>query len=113
MLDVHSPVPITEGESLAFGVSTKHLFHFLVGLAVSSPVGLLRYLVLPLLGEPPTMAFVVVGGIGWAFAAVTLHHRPLAGVLWLGARYALRPRVVLYDRDHRVRYWRQKEGMRV
>lgn len=103
MLEVHSPVPLTEGESLIWGISTKHVMHFFVGIAASSPLSGLAAVVLPLFHGPRFASIFLSIGIGLLFAAVPYGGRPIAEAIWLGMRFSRRPKVVLYDRQYRIR----------
>lgn len=107
MLEVHSPIPLTEGESLIFGLNTKHLIHFVIGLAVSSPMLLVGMLILPHFGMPKFFAVLFGVGVGVIFAAVPFKSRPIAEYLWLSIRYGLRPKVILYDRFYRIKKHRE------
>lgn len=113
MLEVHSPIPMTEGESIALGqfsITTRQLFHFFIGFAVSSPVLAVVYVLGPLLKVPAWSAFLIGAAAGFLFAAVPVRERPLAEVLWLSIRYARRPKVVLYDRHYRVKAREEEKG---
>lgn len=113
MLEVHSPVPMTEGESLSIGqvsVTTKQLTHFFAGVLALAPVAGLVYVVAPALDMPRFLAALLAAGAGFVFAAVPYRDRSLAEVLWLTVRYARRPQVVLYDRAQRTARRRKGEG---
>lgn len=103
MLEVHSPVPLTEGESLIWGISTKHVTHFFIGLAVSSPLITLAAVMLPLFHSPRWVSVFFGIGFGLMFATVPYQNRPLAEVLWLRIRFSMRPKIVLFDRGYRIR----------
>ncbi|KPV45624.1 hypothetical protein [Alicyclobacillus ferrooxydans] len=102
MLEVHSPVPLTEGESLIWGISTKHVTHFFIGLAVSSPLIGLAAVLLPVLHSPRWVSMFFGIGIGLMFAAVPYRNRPLAEFMWLRVRFSMRPKIVLFDRGYRI-----------
>ncbi|WP_029421809.1 hypothetical protein [Alicyclobacillus macrosporangiidus] len=108
MLEVHSPIPLTEGENIVFGIRTKHVFHFLIGVGVSTPIMVLLLFVLPLVHEPKFVALFIGAGVGLLFALMPVSDRPLAEWLWLTIRYARRPKVVLYDREYRIRVHRRR-----
>lgn len=110
MLEVHSSTPLQSGETLAWGITTRHVAHFAFGLVLASPLVLAGVLVLALLGQPPWMAAVVGAGVGAAFAVVPIRGRTLAEVAGLSLRQRFRPRVVLYDRGDRVRRRRKAGG---
>jgi hypothetical protein len=107
MLEVHSPVPLTEGETLIWGISTKHVLHFFIGLAVSSPITIVGFLILPLFGAPSWVSAIIGIGIGFMFAALPYQDRPIAEELWLTVRFQARPKIVLFDRAYRVRVHRK------
>ena len=107
MLEVHSPVPLTEGETLVWGISTKHVLHFFVGLAVSSPITVIGFLIFPLFGAPSWAAAIIGIGVGFMFAALPYKDRPIAEELWLTLRFQRRPKVVLFDRQYKVRVHRK------
>jgi hypothetical protein len=107
MLEVHSPVPLQEGESIAFGIRTKHVLHFIFGLVISSPfVGILA-IVMAVARVPPYEALFLFIPIGVVFSIVRYKDRPLAEFLWLSVRFAMRPKVILYDRTHRIQLHRK------
>ncbi|MHB1681219.1 MAG: hypothetical protein ACYCYO_00125 [Bacilli bacterium] len=108
MLDVLSPVPLQEGESLVFGISTKHVGHALIGVGFALPVALPAWFLLPLFGLSSVLAVGLALVLGIAFAIIPLRQRTLAEVAWLALRYAWRPRVVLYDREYRIRTRRRE-----
>lgn len=115
MLEVHSPIPLTEGENLIWGISTKHVTHFFIGLAASSPIIALTAAVLPLLHSPRWVSMFVGIGTGLMFAAVPYRDRPLAEFLWLRIRFSFRPKILLFDRTYRIRVHRnvaQRNGVR-
>ncbi len=110
MLEVYSSIPLETGETLAWGITTRHVGHFAFGLALTSPLVAAGVFVLPLLGQPPWMAVVIGAAAGAAFAIVPIRGRTLAEVAALSLRQRFRPRVVLYERDYRVRRRREKGG---
>lgn len=112
MLDVQSPIPLTEGETLAFGVTTKHAAHFVIGLGISSPVAGLVALVSSQLGISPWSGVLCSVMLGVAFATIPWKGRTLSDIGWLSLRYLLRPKVLLYDRLERTWVHRTKEGSR-
>ena len=115
MLEVHSPIPLTEGENLMWGISTKHVTHFFIGLAVSSPIIALSAALLPLVHTPRWVSMFFGIGIGLMFAAVPYRERPLAEFLWLRMRFSFRPKSLLFDRAYRIRIHRiveQRNGRR-
>jgi len=107
MLEVYSPIPLQEGESLAFGINTKHVLHFVFGLGVSIPFVAVAALILPMLHEPRFGALFLAVGTGLLFTTMKLQGRSIADVLWLSIRYFWRPKVILYDRQFRVRTHRR------
>jgi hypothetical protein len=107
MLEVHSPIPLQEGESIAFGINTKHVIHFLFGLVVSSPFMVIGLIVLPLLHASPWAVLVFGGIVGFLFAILRYQNRPLAEFLLLTMRFSRRPKLVLYDRQYRIRVHRK------
>lgn len=109
MLEVHSPIPLTEGENLIWGISTKHVTHFFIGLAVSSPIIALSAALLPFVHTPRWVSMFFGIGIGLMFAAVPYRERPLAEFLWLRMRFSLRPKILLFDRAYRIRVHRTVE----
>lgn len=102
MLAVQSPVPLTEGESLVFGVTTKHAVHFGLGLLVSSPVAFMLAMGSRLFHLSPWSGIVVSFLLGSAFAVVPFKGRTLSEIGWLSLRYAMRPKLLLYDRADRI-----------
>jgi len=112
MLDVQSPVPMTEGETIVAGIRTSHLIHFAIGFAVSTPVTAFAIIVLPYFGLPAWLALVAAAAIGLGFVVTPVRGMPAAQVLWLSVRYQQRPKLWLYDRDHRIRHWRKRAQMR-
>ncbi|WP_040288114.1 hypothetical protein [Alicyclobacillus hesperidum] len=112
MLEVHSPIPMTEGETLVFGIRTKHIAHFSIGVCLMAPMAGVLWFLLPLLHQPRFLALMVWAGVGVVFAMVPVSNRPLAEWLWLSFRYWRRPKIVLYDREHRVRVHRKRESER-
>ena len=110
MLEVYSSTPLQSGETLVWGITTRHVGHFAFGLVLTSPLVLAGVLVLPLLGQPAWMAAIVGAGVGAAFAIVPIRGRTLAEVAGLSLRQRFRPRVVLYDRDYRIRRRRKAGG---
>lgn len=107
MLEVYSPIPLQEGESLAFGINTKHVLHFAFGLGASSPFVAVAAFVLPMLHEPRWGALFLSVGTGLIFTTMKLHGRSIADVLWLSIRFSWRPKVILYDRQFRIRTHRK------
>lgn len=99
MLEVESPIPLTEGESIGFGITTKHLLQGSVGVGLAAPFALLGWMV----GIPSYMVigFVLVAGL--AFAVLQLNERSLGENVLLHVRYHFRPKVILYDREYRLR----------
>ena len=112
MLEVFSPIPMTEGESLIAGINTKHVLHFLLGVGISTPLMGIALLVFPMLGFPKLASLVIGGAFGLFFAMVPVKNRPLAEYLWLSFRHALRPKVILYDRAWRIRQHRKDASAR-
>lgn len=112
MLEVHSPLPLTEGETLVWGIRSKHVGHFFIGLMVSSPVMGISSLILPLLHAAWWVCFVIGGGVGLLFAAVPYNNRSIAEIFWLSVRYVIRPKAVLFDREYRVRVHRRNSEER-
>lgn len=112
MLEVHSPIPMTEGETLVFGIRTKHIAHFSIGVCLTAPMAALAWFILPLLHEPRLLVLFLWGGAGVVFAVVPVTNRPLAEWLWLSFRYARRPKLILYDREFRVRVHRKRAAER-
>lgn len=109
MLEVQSPLPMREGESVALGFSTKHLLHFVIGVACSAPVAIPGYFLFPWFGMPKLASLLVAVGVGALFALVPAGQRPVAEWLWLTVRLALRPQHILYDRAYRIRVHRREE----
>lgn len=109
MLNVQSPVPLTEGESLVFGVTTKHVMHFAIGLAVSSPLVGIIALVSPFVHVSPWSGVFMSLMLGGAFSVVPFRGRTLSEIGWLSVRYTLRPKCYLYDRTDRIATHRRKE----
>ncbi|MCY0875145.1 MAG: hypothetical protein OWT28_02560 [Firmicutes bacterium] len=112
MLDVQSPIPLTEGESLVFGVTTKHAVHFVIGLLVSSPVAGIVAVCSPLFHLSPWSGILVSFLLGGAFAVVPFKGRTLSEIGWLSVRYAMRPKTLLYDRYDRIAAHRWEESAR-
>lgn len=110
MLDVQSPVPLTEGETIAFGLTTKHVLHFLIGIVISSPLAGLVALLSSLLRISPWAGVLCSVLLGTAFVVVPWKGRTLSEIGWLSVRYALRPKTRLYDRFERVVEHRAKGG---
>ena len=102
MLEVQSPLPMTEGEQIAFGISTKHLIQFSIGALFAAPVVVVGLLTLPFTGIG--IAPVVMLGIAIAasFAFVQIKERTLGELILLKLRFRFRPKLVLYDRDFRL-----------
>lgn len=109
MLEVYSPIPMHEGETIAYGISTKHLLHALLGVAFSLPVTVIAFIVFPLVGLPRFAALLIAAGFGFLFAMVPVKSRPLAQYLWITFQLALRPKVMLFDREYRIRVHRRQE----
>lgn len=107
MLEVYSPIPLQEGESLAFGINTKHVLHFAFGLGTSSPFVAVAALILPMLHEPRWGALLLAVGTGLLFTTMKLQGRSIADVLWLSIRFFWRSKVILYDREYRIRMHRK------
>ena len=110
MLEVQSPLPMREGESVALGFSTKHLLHFVIGVACSAPFAIPGYFLFPLLGMSKLASLFVAVGVGALFALVPAGQRPVAEWLWLSVRLTLRPKLIVYDRAFRIRVHRRGEG---
>ena len=109
MLETYSPIPMLEGEQIIGGISSKHVLHFVIGAAVSAPFTGTAIWVFPLFGLPKFAAAFIAVGLGVLFAVLPVQKRPLAEVLWLSVRLMMRPKVVLYDRQYRIRTHRQEE----
>jgi hypothetical protein len=112
-LEVYSPIPMTAGESIVFGLSTKHIVNFMIGLAVSSPIVFITVLVSPYMHVTKLWSLLIGGLFGLMFAGVQVKNRALAEYLWLSIKYSRRPKVILFDRDYRIRTHRemaQKKG---
>jgi len=107
MLEIQSPVPLTEGETLIWGIRSKHVGHFFIGLLVSSPMIGVTAIILPLFHAAWWVSFMIGGSIGVLFATVPYNNRPIAEIFWLSVRYGMRPKVVIYDREYRVREHRR------
>ncbi|WDL99690.1 hypothetical protein [Alicyclobacillus sp. ALC3] len=107
MLEVFSPIPMTEGESLAWGISTKHVLHGVIGVGISTPFMAIALPVFPHFGLPRLGVFVIGAVFAVVFAMVPVKGRPLADWLWLSYRFSRRPKVILYDRTYRVRVHRK------
>lgn len=99
MLEVESPIPMTEGEMLGFGITTKHLAQGAVGAGIMLPFALVTWISGVPIGV--SMAFVLVAGLVFAIAQVK--QRSLGEIVLLHVRYQLRPKVLLYDREYRLR----------
>ena len=97
MLEIESPLPMTEGEIIAFGVSTKHLMQGGVGVAFSLPVSLAGFL----FGIPTITIVVFTVAAGALFAFLKWKDRSLGELVLLHLRYRLRPKVIMYDREYR------------
>ena len=112
MLETYSPIPMLEGEQLIGGISSKHVLHFVIGAGVSAPFTGVAFWVFPMFGISRYDAAFLAVGMGALFAVLPVQKRPLAEVLWLSVRLMMRPKVVLYDRQYRIRIHRQqaKEG---
>ncbi|MFX4303688.1 hypothetical protein ACOJUR_15710 [Alicyclobacillus tolerans] len=110
MLEVVSPVPMTEGETLVAGLRTRHLLHFFTGVLFSTPVMALAYGIAPLLGVSRFLSLGIGAGIGLWFATTTKNGRSVAEILWLSIRFYVRPKLFLYDRTYRIRVHREEVG---
>ena len=110
MLETYSPIPMLEGEPLVGGISSKHVLHFVIGAGVSAPITGLAFWVFPMFGVSRFAAALIAVGVGVLFAVLPVQKRPLAEVLWLSVRLMIRPKVVLYDRQYRIRVHRQEKG---
>ena len=97
MLEIESPLPMTEGEIIAFGVSTKHLMQAGVGVAFSLPVTLIGYL----FGMPTITIVAITVAAGGMFALLKWKERSLGELVLLHVRYRLRPKMIMYDREYR------------
>ncbi len=105
MLEVQSPLPMTEGEIIAFGVSTKHLIQFTYGVLFSLPISLLGALTSPFTHLSIVFFVLFSGAIGAAFAVLQFRQQwTLGEVVLLRVRYHFRPKVRLYSRTHRLQY---------
>ena len=110
MIDIQSPVPLTEGETIAWGLTTKHALHFVIGIGVSSPIAGLIALLSSFVGVSPWAGLLCSVMLGLAFAVVPWKGRTLSDICWLSVRYAMRPKTLLYDRQYRVRAHRAREA---
>ncbi|MCL6441897.1 MAG: hypothetical protein K6T83_00280 [Alicyclobacillus sp.] len=112
MLEVHSPIPMLEGEHLIAGISTKHVFHFMIGVGCSTPIMALGLVVLPAMGIHRLDTLFIGVGFGLMFALVPVNNRSLAEWIWLSLRLVMRPKVWLFDREYRIRRHRQEAVVR-
>jgi hypothetical protein len=112
MLEVISPVPMTEGETLVAGLRTRQLLHFFAGVLVSTPAMALVAGLGPLVGVSRFVALFVGAAIGVWFATTTKSGRSVAESSWLAVRFWFRPKVLLYDRSYRVRVHREEAAKR-
>ncbi|MCI0184940.1 hypothetical protein [Sulfoacidibacillus ferrooxidans] len=108
MLDVQSPVPLTEGETIAFGVNTKQILHFVIGLGFSAPIVIPMTLLSGWLHMNPFLPIITGAILGLAFAAIRWRDWSLAELILLSIRFMLRPKLLMYDREYRVRIHAQK-----
>ena len=97
MLEIESPLPMTEGENIAFGVSTKHLMQGGVGVVFSLPVSFTGYL----FGVPTITIVVITVAAGAIFAFLKWKERSLGELVLLHMRYRMRPKLIMYDREYR------------
>jgi len=112
MLDIDSPVPLQEGESIALGLNTTRVAHFLIGLAAASPIAGVLAVVLAITGGQTIWAGAFAAAVGLAFAAIPIGRRTLSDVFLLWLRAAFRPSLWLYDRDYRTVAHRAEEKVR-